>query len=472
MVMNQKIKENNFFSILSPLLIVLLFSANALNAQNITNQKIKMNEPLITQVKHPAWSIKANIYEVNIRQYTPEGTFNAFEASLPGLEKMGVKILWLMPIYPIGVKNRKGGPGSLGSYYSIKNYEEVNPHFGTLQDLKKLVANAHKRGMHVILDWVANHTAWDNVWAKEHPDWYDHNDKGAFVSPYDWTDVIQLNYKNQDLRKAMINAMKYWVENADVDGFRCDVAGMVPVDFWDEARKELDQVKPVFMLAEDEDNTALMKQAFDMNYTWKMLKLDNAIAEGKKKASELWDYMKWENETYGPNVYRMYFTSNHDENTWNGTAFERLGKGFKAFTVLDYTIPGFPLIYGGEEAGSNKQLNFFTKDTIDWSHKTYEDFYTTLNHFKADNHALWNGSEGGTLVPLSKGNQSVFAFYREKDNNQVVVILNLSQQPQSFKLENEAIHGKYHELFSDNEIHIQTDWVFHLEPWHYVVLYK
>ncbi|MBE0650814.1 MAG: alpha-glucosidase C-terminal domain-containing protein [Bacteroidales bacterium] len=465
--------KNKFFSIFSPALIVMLFTAFSLNAQTVNNHKNKMSEPLITQVKHPVWSIKANIYEVNIRQYTPQGTFKAFETNLPRLEKMGVKILWLMPVFPIGEKNRKGGEGSLGSYYSIKNYEEVNPHFGTLQDLKDLVNDAHKRGMHVILDWVANHTAWDNVWATEHPDWYDHNNEGGFVSPYDWTDVIQLNYKNMALRKAMINAMKYWVKNADVDGFRCDVAGMVPVDFWDEARKELDEIKPVFMLAEDEDNTALMKHAFDMNYTWNMLHLDNDIAQGKKHASDLWGYMNWENETYGPNVYRMYFTSNHDENSWNGTAFDRLGKGFKAFTVLDYTIPGFPLIYGGEEAGSNKALRFFKKDTIDWSHKTYEDFYTTLNKFKADNQALWNGSEGGTLVPLSKGvSQSVFAFYREKDGNQVVVILNLSPASQEFKLENEVIHGKYNELFTDEKIQIHSDWNIKLEPWHYVVLYK
>jgi len=465
--------QSRKISIFSPALMALLFAAFTLNAQTVNNEKNKMSEPLITMVKHPVWSIKANIYEVNIRQYTPQGTIKAFETHLPRLEKMGVKILWLMPVYPIGEKNRKGGPGSLGSYYSVKNYEEVNPHLGTLQDLKELVHDAHNRGMHVILDWVANHTAWDNPWATEHPDWYKHNDKGELISPFDWTDVIQLNYKNQQLRAAMLNAMKYWVKNADVDGFRCDVAGMVPVDFWDEARKELETIKPVFMLAEDEDNTALMKHAFDMNYTWKMLKLDNAIAQGKQHASDLWGYMKWENETYGPNVYRMYFTSNHDENTWSGTAFERLGKGFKAFTVLDYTIPGFPLTYGGEEAGSNKRLRFFLKDTINWNQKPYEEFYTTLNKFKAENHALWNGSEGGTLVPLSKGiSQSVFAFYREKDDNQVVVILNLSPAAQEFKVDNKAIHGSYHDLFTDKKIHIHTDWDFKLEPWNYVVLYK
>ena len=420
--------------------------------------------------RHVAWSLHANIYEVNIRQYTPEGTFRAFEKHLPRLQKMGVKILWLMPINPIGEKNRKG---SLGSYYSVQNYEAVNPHFGTLNDLKALVKDAHQRGMHVIIDWVANHTAWDNVWVKEHPDWYKKDQNGNFVSPFDWTDVISLNYDNKDLRKAMINAMIYWVKKADIDGFRCDVAGMVPVDFWDEARTALDKIKPVFMLAEDEDNVALVKYAFDMNYAWKMLHLMNDIAQGKKKAADIWDYLKWNNETFDPDVYRMYFTSNHDENSWNGTAFERLGDAFKAFTVFDYTIPGMPLIYNGQEAGNNKRLRFFEKDTIDWSHLPYANFYTALNRLKAENPVLANGKSGGKLIPLSQGiNDQVFAFYREKEGKQIVVILNLSAHPVTFSLNNENIKGKYHNFFENTTLNIETDWVFNLPAWGYVILTK
>lgn len=462
--------KNKFFSIFSPALITMLFLVFTLKAQAINNQNNKMQHPEISLVKHPGWSIHANIYEVNIRQYTPKGTIKDFEANLPRLEKMGVKILWLMPIYPIGIKNRKG---ILGSYYSVRNYEAVNPNLGTLHDLKALVKDAHKRGMHVILDWVADHTSWDNVWVKAHPNWYKKNKKGQFISPFNWTDVIQLNYKNLQMRAAMIEAMKFWVKNADVDGFRCDAAGMVPVDFWNEARKELDKIKPVFMLAEDEDNVALMKKAFDMNYTWRMMNLMNDIAKGEKPASDIWNYLKWDNETFGPNIYRMYFTSNHDENSWDGSALERLGNAFKAFTVFDYTIPGMPLTYSGEEAGNTKRLRFFDKDTISWNVLPYAAFYTTLNKLKLDNKALGNGTAGGKLIPLSKGiNNSVFAFYREKDGNQIVVILNLSDAGQEFKLDTKGVHGEYKDLFTGKKLYIQTNWIFKLKPWHYVVLVK
>ncbi len=459
--------KNKIFSILSPaFMVAFLLSCSFAFGQNSTRQKMENN----TTDRHVAWSHQANIYEVNIRQYTPEGTFKAFQQHLDRLQKMGVNILWLMPINPIGKENRKG---SLGSYYAVQNYVAVNPNFGTLKDLKQLVKAAHAKGMHVILDWVANHTAWDNIWVKQHPDWYEKDKEGKFVSPFDWTDVISLNYNNKEMRQAMINAMIYWIKKADVDGFRCDVAGMVPVDFWDEARTALDKVKPVFMLAEDEDNAALVKYAFDMNYAWKMLHLMNDIAQGKKKAADIRDYLKWNNETFTPDVYRMYFTSNHDENSWNGTALERLGDAFKAFTVFDYTIPGMPLTYSGQEAGNNKRLRFFEKDTIDWSHLPYAAFYTKLNHLKSASPVLENGKEGGKLIPLSEGtNENIFAFYREKNGKQLVVILNLSDQPREFTVNNKHIKGKYQDYFGNDNINIETDWNFKLPVWGYVVLIK
>ena len=459
--------KNKIFSIFSPaLLMALIMSFSFAFGQNSMSKKMENNKT----DRHVAWSLNANIYEVNIRQYTPEGTFKAFQKHLGRLQKMGVDILWLMPINPIGKKNRKG---TLGSYYAVQNYEAVNPNFGTMDDLKSLVKEAHAKGMHVILDWVANHTAWDNVWVKEHPDWYEKDKNGNFVSPYDWTDVISLNYNNKEMRKAMINAMIYWVKNADVDGFRCDVAGMVPVDFWNTARTALDNVKPVFMLAEDEDNVALMKYAFDMNYTWKMLHLMNDIAKGKKKAADIWNYLKWNDETFSPDVYRMYFTSNHDENSWNGTALERLGDAFKVFTVFDYTIPGMPLTYSGQEAGNNKRLRFFEKDTINWDKLPYAPFYTKLNYLKKTNPVLENGKEGGKLIPLSKGvNENIFAFYREKQGKQLVVILNLSNVAHKFTVNNEHIKGKYHNIFNNHDIVIHNSWDFKLPAWGYVVLEK
>ncbi len=462
--------KNRFFSLLSPALMILAVMAAMSSCQSKNNKRSTMNQTRIKTEKPVAWSDNANIYEVNIRQYTPKGTFNAFRKHLTRLEKMGVDILWLMPINPIGEKNRKG---SLGSYYAVKDYEAVNPEFGTLDDLRALVNEAHQRGMHVIIDWVANHTAWDNPWASEHPDWYEKDDQGNFKSPFDWTDVIQLNYKNQQLRAAMIKAMKYWVVNADVDGFRCDVAGMVPVDFWEEARKQLDAVKPVFMLAEDENNAALLNKAFDMNYTWKMLNLMNEIAAGKKQAADIWSYFDWNNKTFPSDKYRMYFTSNHDENSWNGTALERLGDAFKAFTVFDYTVPGMPLTYSGQEAGNTKRLRFFDKDTIDWHSLPYEAFYTSLNQLKRQNKALWGGNQVSALFPLSKGqSDQVFAFYRKADNHQVVVILNLSKEQQEYKLESDAVKGHYKNYFTGENINIETDWVFKLPAWQYVVLVK
>ena len=459
--------KNKIFSIISPaLLMAFLISFTFAFGQNTLNKKMENNKTN----RHVAWSLNANIYEVNIRQYTPQGTFKAFQQHLARLQKMGVNILWLMPINPIGKKNRKG---SLGSYYAVQNYEAVNPNFGTLDDLKSLVKEAHQRGMHVILDWVANHTSWDNVWVKEHPDWYKKDKSGNFVSPYDWTDVISLNYNNKDLRKTMINAMIYWVKNAGIDGFRCDVAGLVPVDFWNKARTTLDNIKPVFMLAEDEDSVALVKYAFDMNYTWKMLHLMNDIAKGKKKAADIWTYLKWNDETFSPDVYRMYFTSNHDENSWNGSALERLGDAFKVFTVFDYTIPGMPLTYNGQEAGNDKRLRFFEKDTINWDKLPYAPFYTKLNHLKKENPVLENGKAGGKLIPLSKGiNDNIFAFYREKEGKQLVVILNLSDKPQEFTLNNEHIKGKYHNIFDNHDIDIHNNWIFKLPAWGYIILEK
>ncbi len=436
------------------------------------NSNIKKNKKVTKVIKsrHPEWSKNSNIYEVNIRQYTPEGTINAFRRHLPRLKAMNVDILWLMPVFPIGEKNRKG---SLGSYYAVKDYKGVNPEFGTLDDLKALVKECHDMGMYVILDWVANHTAWDNPWATQHPEWYEKDDNGNFKSPYDWTDVIQLDYTNAELRKAMTESMKYWVVNADIDGFRCDVAGMVPVDFWNQAKEELDKTKHLFMLAEDEENIDLLKKAFDMNYTWKMMHLMNGIAKGEHKASEINDYLKWNDERFDKNMYRMYFTSNHDENSWNGTAFERLGEAFEAFTVFDYTIPGMPLIYSGQEAGNNKRLRFFDKDTIDWIKIPYSGFYAKLNELKHNNKALWNGEYGGALNILpDNGNANIFAFIREKDNNQVVTILNLSPEKTEFKIENNTIQGKYTDLFTGKTVDVQQDYIFDLQAWGYVVLVK
>ena len=286
----------------------------------------------------PEWSYNKAIYEVNIRQYTPEGNIKAFEKHLPELKKLGADILWLMPIHPIGEKNRKG---TLGSYYSVKDYKAVNPEFGTLEEFKSLVKMIHKMGMYVIIDWVANHTAWDNEWIIDYPEFYTKDSLGNIISPNpDWTDVADLNFENKKLWSEMIDALKFWVEECDIDGYRCDVAGMVPIEFWIEARTELQKIKNVFMLAEWD--TPEVHLAFDMTYDWNLHKIMNGIAKKEKTVVDLIQQLEKNEKDFSENAFRMQFTSNHDENSWNGTVFERLGDGVETFAVLTCVIPDMP----------------------------------------------------------------------------------------------------------------------------------
>lgn len=438
--------------------ILFLISCN-----NQNKQKAEESETTESFVKHPDWSKNANIYEVNIRQYTKEGTFKAFEKHLPRLKEMGVDILWLMPIFPIGEKNRKG---TMGSYYAVKDYMAVNPEFGTMEDFKDLVKKAHDMGFKVILDWVANHTAWDNQMIYEHPDWYTEDSTGKMVSPYDWTDVADLNYDSQGLRDYMMEALKFWVEQADIDGYRCDVAGMVPTDFWDRAREQLDNIKPVFMLAEAEQ-VDHHEKAFDMSYAWELHHIMNQIAKGEKNANDIEIYMEKQDTLYPANAYRMIFITNHDENSWNGTVNERMGEGAKAFAVLTYTLPGMPLIYSGQEVGLDKRLEFFEKDEIDWDFdSSLVKFYTNLNHLKSENKALWNGEYGGELKRIkTSDDESVFAFIREKEGNQIFVITNLTDKPVSVTLFGKDYSGIYIDVFSGEEKIFGNNAELEIKPW-------
>ena len=456
--------KNQLFS--PAVILVLLATLVACNSnQQKKEVKIKKQESMDAD-----WSKNANIYEVNIRQYTEEGTIKAFVEHLPRLQEMGVDILWIMPVFPVGELNRKG---SLGSYYAVRDYKDINPEFGNINDFKELVKKAHSLGMYVILDWVANHSAWDNQWAEDHPEWYERDSAGNLVSPFDWTDVISFEYNNPEMRDAMIDALKFWIAEADIDGYRCDVAGMVPTDFWDRARDEMESIKPVFMLAEDEDNPDLLRKAFDMNYAWKLHHLMNDIASGKKNANDIWDYFVWNDSTYPSNAYRMYFTSNHDENSWNGTVKERMGYAAEVMAVLSYTVPGMGLIYSGQEAGLDKRLRFFEKDTINWENLVYGDFYKTLNNLKKENTALWNGDHGGPMTRIGDGlNQFVYALLREKNDNKVIAIMNLSDKPQTITFNQENLNGTYKNVFTGTDVIIDGEMTVELQPWKYMVLSK
>ncbi len=387
---------------------------------------------------HVPWSHQASIYEVNVRQFTPEGTLTAFEAHLPRLAAMGVGVLWFMPVQPIGVKNRKG---TLGSYYAIRDYTAVNPEFGTLDDFKRVVAAAHALGMKVILDWVANHTAWDHPWVQQHKERYKLNDKGeAFAVTFRagtpdveyWTDVVGLNYAEPSLWPAMTDAMAWWLRQADIDGFRCDVASLVPTPFWEQARVALDRVKPVFMLAES-DSPDLHQSAFDMTYDWDLHDQLRNVAKGQADATALRAWWARRQAKTPADAYRMNFTGNHDSNSWHGSDTEFYGNEacFKAMAVLAATLPGMPLVYGGQEAFFDKRLQFFERDPIQWKGYPLAAFYTQLLALKKQHPALANGQHGGDLVLHDNGNDAVLSFSRVRGDSRVNVLVNLSARPQT-----------------------------------------
>lgn len=386
------------------------------------------------------WSANSTIYEVNLRQMTEEGTFKAFqEQHLDRLADMGVEILWFMPIYPIGEENRKG---TLGSYYAVKDYQAVNPEHGSMEDFKALVDAAHARGMKVILDWVANHTAWDNAWVIDHPDWYTKDSLGNMVPPVaDWADVVDLNYGNADMREAMIQSLEFWLREADVDGFRCDVAEMVPLDFWIDARARIDSVKPNFFLAEGENPE--LHQAFDMTYAWSFHHLMNEVSRGEKGASDVAAYCAAQDTLYKKEDYRMQFITNHDENSWNGTAIERMGDNRKAFAVMSFTVPGMPLIYSGQEGDMNKRLKFFEKDVIDWSNDSLADFYKNLVSIKTDHDVLFSGDAGTLIKFFDAGNERVVVYSRANALSELLVMLNFSDEEVSIDLEGDEFSGFY-----------------------------
>jgi glycosidase len=430
---------------------------------------ISVSPQTASYVKHPEWSYNKTIYEVNIRQYTKEGTFKAFEKCLPQLKDMGVGILWIMPIHPIGEINRKG---TLGSSYSVKDYLAVNPEYGNLDDFKELVKKTHELGMYIIIDWVANHTSWDNKLAVEHPDWYNKDSDGNFIAPVkDWTDVIDLNYDNQELRTYMQNALIYWVKECDIDGFRCDVADMVPTDFWNSARKELEKIKPVFMLAEAE-KAEIQEYAFDMTYSWELFRLADKVTQGKNEVDDIRYYFINEKEKFSPNAFRMRFTSNHDENTWNGTEYERLGDAVKAFTVFNFFINGMPLIYSGQEACNNKRLKFFERDPIEWKDCPFRELYKEMCTLKLTNHALWNGEKGGPLKELPNSGTGIFSFSRVKDADKVICLFNFNDKEMKFLIETEGLEGNYKDLFSGQKVLIDKEYSLSLPKWSYQILVK
>ena len=423
------------------------------------------------QINHPAWSKNATIYEVNLRQYTNEGSFRAFESHLPRLKEMGIDIIWLMPINTIGEKNRKG---KLGSYYSVKDYYNINSELGTKDDLKNLVKKIHSLGMHVIIDWVANHSSWDNALVTEHPEWYTKTPEGNFQPTpwYDWEDIIDFDYDQPGIRKYMTDVLKYWVKETDIDGYRCDVAGFIPVDFWDNVRAELDKIKPVFMLAEWESRD-LHKKSFDMTYAWSLWDKMHDATVGKKNIAGLIEYMAHDVSTFPKDGYRMTFTDNHDKNSWEGNQYLNFGEGLPAAMVLAAVVNGMPLVYSGQEAGLNRSLAFFEKDTIAWQPHPFFNMYKQLFALKHANQALWNGAYGGEMIRIfnDKPNQ-VISFSREKNGDKVIPVINFTDKPVMVKLHSKFNLGTYKDLFTQRKYELIGEDEISLSPWSYLVLVK
>jgi alpha-amylase len=431
--------------------------------------------PASSRPPEPEWARNAVVYECNVRQFSPEGTLEGVRRQVGRLKAMGVDVLWLMPIYPIGKERRKG---PLGSPYSIQNYLAVNPDYGTLDDLKKLVREVHQQDMKIILDWVPNHTSWDAEWKREHPEFYT-KFNGDFTVPlnergepiHDWSDVCDLDYANPGLRRAMIAAMQYWLRETDIDGYRVDMAGLVPNDFWVEARPALDSVKTVFMISEWQDEPAHFESAFNANYGWKWKDVTKDIAAGKQNALALDTLLAFLEDFYPEGFYQLYFTQNHDENTHNGTEAELYGPAADAFNVLMFTWQGMPLIYNGQESNLSQRLQFFKKDPIRWKKYAKTDFFHKLAQLRHINRALWSGPHGGPLVKIpSDADEFVYAFSRERDGDRVIGVFNLSNTQRTVTLRPGGdMLGAYANLFEASTMQVTKEMTLNLKPWEYLV---
>ena len=428
---------------------------------------------MLNRFKPVDWAHNTNIYEVNVRQYTVQGTFDAFAQELPRLKQMGIQTLWFMPITPIAQKNKKG---SLGSYYACSDYTSINPEFGTLDDFKNLVKQAHEMGFKVIIDWVANHTGWDHKWTTTHPDYFlKDSATHDFKIASGMDDIIELDYKNPALRQAMKDAMKFWVTECDIDGFRCDLAFWVELDFWKEARKEVDAIKPLFWLGEfDELEKPAYGEAFDASYTWTWMHKTEDFYKKHELIDTLLTVLK-KYDDLGDSTMRTWFTTNHDENTWNGTEYEKYGDMAKALAVFSMTWNGIPLLYSGQELPNKKRIDFFDKDTIAWNgNNRLNDFYKTLLNLKTNNPALRCGDPAvQTFRVKTSDSKNIMAYLRKNGSREVLIVLNLSGAADlHFEILDSNVTGTYKNVFSGAANDFTKEKSFEMQGWEYLVYEK
>ncbi len=418
------------------------------------------------QLRRVDWRLHTTMYEVNVRQYSKQGTFNAFATHLPRLKDMGIETLWFMPITPIAKENMKG---TLGSYYACSDYTAVNPEFGTMEDFKALVNQAHELGFKIILDWVANHTGWDHVWTKTNPAYYKRYESGAIKTAQGMDDIIELDYTNPEMVAAMISAMRFWISECDIDGFRCDLSSWVPLDFWIKARRDLETTKPLFWLGEMDaiDDKAYM-QVFDVAYAWKWMHATETFYKKDRNVYKLVNLLLNYTTSYAPGTTALYFTSNHDENSWNGTEYEKYGDMALLLAVLSCTWQGMPLVYSGQELPLHKKLQFFDKDEIEWSGENMlHNFYKKLLTLHATHPAL--SIDVGVEI-LKVPDEHILVYQRTHNNQSVLTVLNLSPYPATVSLE--AISGNYSDLFSEEKISFTVDHGVSLPEWGYRVFVR
>jgi glycosidase len=451
---------------LLPVLLIVFFVACKNSAPKSESAAADTTTVVTAPVStHPAWIQQSNIYEVNVRQYTKAGTFNAFAASLPRLKQMGVDILWFMPINPIGKKDRKG---PLGSYYAVSDYTAVNPEFGTMDDWKSLVKRAHDSGFKVIIDWVPNHTAADHGWITSHPDFYAKDSTGKIISPYDWTDVRKLDFKNPEMRDSMIAAMQFWITNTGIDGFRCDHAVGPGEDFWKKCNAILKKEKDILMLAESEESW-LYDAGFDMSYAWKIFHTTVDVAAGKRPATAIDSTLHTVDSTFNDKDVFLYFTSNHDENSWNKADYGTMpGAKHAPFVVFTQTMKGsVPLIYSGQEEPVLRNIAFFQRDPIAFKKYSRTSLYKTLLALRKSTPAL---AADASFRKIKAGDEkAVYAYVREKEGHKILVVLNLSKKEQTIKIEDASLSGEPMNVFMHTKEKVDPANSFKVEPWGYVV---
>ncbi|MFI3280472.1 MAG: alpha-amylase family glycosyl hydrolase [Rikenellaceae bacterium] len=421
---------------------------------------------------HPQWSYGAVLYEMNVRQLTSEGTLTAATQRLQFLRDLGMDVIWLMPIYPIGGEDRKGG---LGSYYSIKDYCDINPEMGTLADFDEFLAEAHRLEMHVILDWVANHTARDARWVTEKPaEWYERDEQGAPLVPWDWSDTAKLNYANHDVWQGQIDAMKFWVARG-VDGFRCDMAMLVPIAFWQEVAEALHEVNPeIFMLAEAEQQN-LFDRAFDCCYAWELHHIMVDVAAGRQRADAIRDYLYRDSHTYPAWAMRMAFTSNHDENSWQGSESKIFGDALQIMRLFSFVAPyTMPLLYTGQEVGYDHSFDFFDRDSIPediYTFNSTSEYYKKLIEIKHSFDSLSAGERGGMWTTISNNAKDcLLILVRESSKDRVIAIMNLSPYTIDCNYDTGIYAGDYQDAFSGEPYHYHRYINEQMAGWSYRLL--